>query len=60
MAGTTLVIIPNRSSSLDHTGIRAGVWIHLGMHHSTNEVMLYQLLSIYEFLFLLDCIIYVS
>ena len=38
----TPVIIPNRRSSLDHTGIWAGVWIHLGTHHSTDEVTLHQ------------------
>ena len=42
MAGTTPMIIINRRSSLDHIGIRAEVWIHLGTHHSTDEVTLHQ------------------
>ena len=40
LAGTIPVIIPNKRGSLDYTDIRAKVWIHLGTHHSTDEVTL--------------------
>ena len=47
MAVTTPVIVNTRRSFLDHTGIRAGGWIPLSPHHSTDEVMLHQFGAVY-------------